>query len=153
MSSSLSINISSEATNTIITLSGRIDEDSHFDEITSSHSDVFVFDFKNVTLINSCGVREWINLVNSIIKKSKIIYRHCPQIMIEQMNMVQGFLPEGASIESFYAPYFDPDQDKEVKILLSLSEIRNKKAPIKNNDKGTELEFDALEAQYFNFIK
>ncbi|MBH47443.1 MAG: hypothetical protein CME71_04665 [Halobacteriovorax sp.] len=153
MSSSLLINISNDATSTIVTLSGRIDEDSHFDAITSSSADVFIFDFENVTLINSCGVREWINLVNTIIKKSKIIYRHCPQIMIEQMNMVQGFLPEGATIESFYAPYFDPDQDKEVKILISLSEVTGKKAPVKNNEKGTELEFDALEAQYFNFIK
>tara|TARA_R110000868_G_scaffold117600_1_gene312185 strand:- start:4922 stop:5383 length:462 start_codon:yes stop_codon:yes gene_type:complete len=153
MSSSLSINISTDAANSIITLSGRIDEDSHFDEITSSSADVFVFDFKDITLINSCGVREWINLVNVVIKDSKIVYRHCPQIMIEQMNMVQGFLPEGASIESFYAPYFDPDQDKEVKMLISLSEVKNKKAPIKKNEKGTELEFDALEAQYFNFIK
>ena len=73
--------------------------------------------------------------------------------MIEQMNMVEGFLPANASIESFYAPYFDPDADEEIKVLLRIQEVSNKKAPIKKNDSGTELEFDALEAQYFNFIK
>lgn len=153
MSSSLSINIAKDSTNVLVTLGGRIDEDAHFDEILASSGESFIFDFSNVNLINSCGVREWINLVNTLVAKAKIIYRQCPQIMIEQMNMVQGFLPSGASIESFYAPYFDPDLDQEVKVLLTLSEIKAKKAPIKKNDNGTELEFDALEAQYFNFIK
>lgn len=153
MSNSLSIKVQPDGDTYIITLDGRIDEDSHFEDITAITTNTYIFDFTNINLINSCGVREWIGLLAQLPSTSKIIYRHCPQVMVEQMNMVQGFLPPSASIESFYAPYFDPDLDKEVKILLTLDEVKGGKAPVKKNSSGAELEFDALEAQYFNFLK
>ncbi len=153
MSSGLDIQINQDSTTAKVKLAGRIDEDSMFDNLLSSQAVEFHLDFSGVTLINSCGVREWINLVNDLSKKAKIIYKNCPQIMVEQMNMVEGFLPNNTEIESFYAPYFDPDADEEVKVLIMTKEISNKKAPSKKNDAGVELEFDALEAQFFNFIK
>lgn len=153
MSSGLDIKINLENNIAEVILAGRIDEDANFEALTSCNADSFHLNFSGVSLINSCGVRELINLVTALTQKSKIIYKSCPQIMIEQMNMVEGFLPSNASIESFYAPYFDPDADEEIKVLLKSDEISNKKAPTKKNDSGTELEFDALEAQYFNFIK
>lgn len=153
MSAALSISIENQNDHTVIKLSGRIDEDSHFESVTSLTTKTYIFDFNDVNLINSCGVREWISLLSQLPKDAHIIYRHCPQVMVEQMNMVQGFLPDQASIESFYAPYFDADQDQEVKVLLTLAEVKNGKAPIKKNAQGNDLEFDALEAQYFNFIK
>lgn len=153
MSDALTINIKKSDDTASVQLSGRIDEDAHFEAILQISSARIIFDFDHVTLINSCGVREWINLISSLISKSKIIYQNCPQILVEQMNMVQGFLPPGTSIESFYAPYFDPKLDKEVKILINTNEIHEFKAPIKKSEQGNELEFDALEAQYFNFLK
>lgn len=153
MSSGLNIDITEKDQTATIVLSGRIDEDAHFENVSGLEAKKFTFDFKEVSLINSCGVREWINLINKLIKKGQVIYKNCPQVMIEQMNMVEGFLPNNASIESFFAPYFDPDLDQEKKILLMFDEVKSKKAPIKKNEKGTELEFDALEAQFFNFIK
>ena len=153
MSNSLNISLEKQGEYDLIKLSGRIDEDSHFNAITNLNSTAYLFDFENINLINSCGVREWITFLSSLPTGSKIVYRHCPQIMVEQMNMVQGFLPAGAQIESFYAPYFDPDADQEVKVLLKTSEVIGAKAPKKTNAQGIELEFDALEAQYFNFLK
>ncbi len=153
MSDSLAIKITPQDQKGLIELSGRIDEDSHFEELLNLSPSHYIFDFNGVNLINSCGVREWINLVAKLAQKSVITYRNCPQIMVEQMNMVQGFFPAGVTIESFYAPYFDPDQDREIKILIQTTEVVNFKAPLKNNEQGKPLEFDALEAQYFNFLK
>lgn len=153
MSDGLEIKVIPQGQEVVIELIGRIDEDSHLESILKLTSSHYTFDFNGVNLINSCGVREWINLVSKLAQNASITYRHCPQIMIEQMNMVQGFFPPGVNIQSFYAPYFDPDQDKEVKILIETKEVNNFKAPVKRNDQGSLLEFDALEAQYFNFLK
>lgn len=153
MSASLSIQVQNNNDHVVVTLIGRIDEDAHFQDILAQKKTKYIFDFNGVNLINSCGVREWIGLLSQLPSGAAVVYRQCPQVMVEQMNMVQGFLPLGATIESFYAPYFDPDLDEEVKVLLTLDEVKGGKAPEKKNSSGNELEFDALEAQYFNFIK
>ncbi len=133
---------------------GNIDEDASFAEIEKVQEKEYVFDFDKVNMINSCGIREWIKFIEKLPKDAKIIYQKCPQIIIEQMNMVHGFIRQGASIESFYAPYYDEDSDTEHKILLKSSDIKDGKAPaVKSPESGKEMEFDAIEAQYFGFLK
>lgn len=135
-----------------ITFAGSIDEDANFSELMGLTCDNYVFDFNNVSLINSCGIREWIKYIDQV-KFRDMIYQNCPQIIIEQINMVNGFIKPGCKLQSFYAPYYCEECDKEFKIHLLSDTIRNKKAPANNcPDCNNELEFDALEASYFNFL-
>ena len=136
-----------------IKLSGQIDEDATFSSITTDDSQSLFFDFNDITLINSCGVREWINFIDSIGPQTTITYKNCPQIVIEQINMVHGFIKKGTKIESFYAPYYSEAEDRVEKVLLTTQDIINGKAPTKHSESGEELEFDAIEAQYFQFIQ
>jgi len=152
MSDKLSIETVIEKGVADIKLSGQIDEDSDFATITNIGCHTLNFNFDKVTLINSCGVREWINYIEGIEENAKIIYHNCPQIVIEQINMVHGFIKKGTKVESFYAPYYSEDDDDVVKILLRTDEIVGGKAPEKKSESGEELEFDAIEAQYFQFI-
>ncbi|MCO4794148.1 MAG: hypothetical protein KC493_10565 [Bacteriovoracaceae bacterium] len=131
---------------------GQIDEDASFEKILSIKQEVYIFDLEEINLINSCGVREWINFLEKLPSTSSITYRNVPQVVVEQINMVQGFVREGAQIESFYAPYYNEQTDQVVKILINVNDVKDGKAPQKDQD-GTTLEFDAIEAQYFNFIK
>ena len=136
-----------------IKLSGQIDEDSIFTQLLELKSKKLIFDFKEINLINSCGVREWINFIEKINQEISISYKNCPQIVIEQINMVHGFIRKGTIVESFYAPYYSEDEDKVIKVLLSTHDIVQGKAPLKKSDSGEELEFDAIEAQYFQYIQ
>ena len=136
-----------------VEFSGAIDEDAQFDAIGGLKANEYVFNFERIQMINSCGVREWINFLEKVDSGAKVTYVNCPQIIVEQMNMVHGFLREGASVESFYAPYFDEDKDEEKKILLKASDVKGGKAPVMKSDSGAELEFDAIEEQYFRFLK
>ena len=152
MSDKLTIETKIENDQAYISFNGQIDEDSDFSSISALENNTLVFDFEQIKLINSCGVREWINFLEKLNPSFMIIYKKCPQIVIEQINMVHGFIRKGTKVESFYAPYYSEDNDEVVKVLLNTSDIIGGKAPVKKSDSGEELEFDAIEAQYFQFI-
>ena len=112
----------------------------------------YFFDFEKVKLINSCGIRDWIKLLDEL-NSAQIIYSNCPQIIIEQINMVHGFIRPGIIIESFYAPYFCESCDDEKKVLIKKAEMFSFNAPIKKCTKClNQLDFDAIEKQYFSFL-
>lgn len=135
-----------------VALEGVIDEDANFDKIKSLGLKKYIFDFNNVVMINSCGIREWIKYLQDLGDAS-VRYLNCPQIIIEQVNMVHGFIRKGIVVESFYAPYFCPQCDTAKKILLKNEEVINSKPPVKLcNTCKSELEFDAIEKQYFSFL-
>lgn len=137
----------------VFKLSGQIDEDADLLKLDFSGAKTIEFNLDGVSLINSCGIRDWVEFQKTIPESVEISYSHCPQIIIEQVNIIKGFFRAGTRVLSFYAPYYDEANDKEVKVLISPNEVVNQKAPIKKNDKGEELEFDEIEVQYFNFLK
>lgn len=145
--------VDSESTRTLV-FDGVIDEDFTYSQLKCDSSK-FVVDFDNLNGINSCGIREWINFVESLGDSVEIEYNNCPQIVIQQMNMVSGFLTKNAKVIDFYAPYFCEETDEEKMILINASEVINGKAPEKTlemNGDSVELEFDAIEEQYFKFL-
>jgi len=133
--------------------SGAINEDFIYDELVQNKFSKYIFDLNKVSLLNSCGIREWVKFLKELGDNVSLTYRNCPQMVVLQMNMVKGFLTENATVESFYAPYFNEDDDEEVKILLNTSEIIDGKAPEKKSDSGSVLEFDGVEETYFRFLK
>lgn len=137
-----------------VQFTGQIDEDAEFSKLSNITLKKVIFDFEKITLLNSCGIREWISFLESIPQNTQITYRHCQQIIIEQINMVHGFIREGAKIESFYAPYYCGKCDLEHKVLLTPEKIKDHQAPTVSCPKcQEEMEFDAIETQYFNFLK
>lgn len=137
-----------------VELIGAIDEDSEFKELLGLEQKRISFDFNQVNMINSCGIREWIKFLEKIPAATTVTYNNCPQIIIEQINMVHGFFRQGASINSFYAPYFCESCDKEVKVHLTADKVKNRKAPKMECSKcGSDMEFDAIESQYFSFLR
>ncbi|MBL7663530.1 MAG: hypothetical protein JNM93_00240 [Bacteriovoracaceae bacterium] len=154
MSNKLELKLQVKDNLVTVQFKGSIDEDATFQEIEKIKANQYNFDFEELKMINSCGIREWIKFIEKLPATAKVIYQKCPQIIIEQMNMVHGFIRKGAEIESFYAPYYDEESDTEHKILLNTADIKNGKAPkIKSPDSGKEMEFDAIEDQYLRFLK
>lgn len=135
-----------------LVVSGQVNENFKFDNLELSGAPTVHIDLDGINLMNSSGVKRWFKFIEAIPAESDIIYQKVPPIIVTQMNIVEGFLSNNATVESFYAPYFDESKDQEVKKLLKPSEIVNKKAPIIKNEDGDELEFDALEETYFKFL-
>ena len=136
-----------------VELVGAIDEDADFKELIGLEQKTISFDFEKVSMITSCGIRDWIKFLENIPENVHIKYRNCPQIIIEQINMVHGFFRKGASIESFYAPYYCEGCGVENKIHLKAEQVKNRKAPKMICQKcEEEMDFDAIESQYFSFL-
>lgn len=76
-----------------------------------------LLDMQKVTFINSIGVKNWISWMFSVPAECQITLRHCPFVIISQINMVQGFLPKTARVQSFYAPYTDNNGNEVIRLL------------------------------------
>lgn len=63
-----------------------------------------VFDAERVELINSMGARYWINLTQTLIRRSvSLRFRRCSPAFIESCNIYPKFVPK-KSIESLFIP-------------------------------------------------
>lgn len=140
----------------MIKVTGSINEDLQIEKLSDLKASHMIFDVDAVKMINSCGIREWIRLIESFGSAVTLEYIKVPQIVIQQMNMISGFLSKNAKVTSFYAPYFIEDLDEERQMLLRVDEIVNFKAPVMTTEVDGEnykLDFDAIEEQYFRFLK
>jgi len=152
----LKFNIAEQDNTLVVVVEGTINEDLQIEKLSELKSSLIVFDLEKVKMINSCGIREWIRLIESFGHEIKLEYVKVPQIVIQQMNMISGFLTKNAKVISFYAPYFIEELDEEKQILLRSDEINNFKAPkidLNVNDTIFTLDFDAVEEQYFRFLR
>src|SRR6476659_1416516 len=86
-----------------IVLSGFLDENSDLKRMETLSGKV-MFNMKGLTRVNSCGVRDWVNLLKKL-GASQIHYTECPMVVVKQFNAVPAFLAN-AQVHSFYAPYF-----------------------------------------------
>ncbi|MFN7453720.1 MAG: hypothetical protein ACK5RO_03570 [Pseudobdellovibrionaceae bacterium] len=139
-----------------VTIGGIIDEDADFAPHALAAATEVVVECSGVKGINSCGIREWIKWI-SVAAGKKVLYRQCPKVIVDQINMVQGFLPAGGRVESFYVPYFHEDSGAEKTVLFTLGKEFSSQgeinAPAVKDDAGNEMEMDVIEAKYFKFLK
>jgi hypothetical protein len=142
---------------------GPIDEEAQFPELAGGVSEI-VIDLQFVRSINSYGIREWLNWIRPIAKRTKIEFMNCPKSIVLQFNTVEGFFPQNATVSSFYVPYFCELCDREKIVLFRVGEEIQKvasswqrKYEIEGNDdceaKPCQMESDIGEAKYFSFLK
>jgi hypothetical protein len=152
----LDIKMSLQAQKLTVFLGGTIDEDVNFSNHSLEGAPEIEVHLKEVKSINSCGIREWIKWM-STAKGTKINLVECPKVLVDQINMVDGFLPQTAQVQSFFVPYYCEDSGEEKMVLFNFGkEYTNgaltPPAGIKDSG-GREMEMDVIEAKYFRFIK
>jgi hypothetical protein len=140
-----------------ISIKGSIDEDASFVVQDFSGCTSIIVDMGGITAINSVGIREWIKWIKEFPTTATLTVAKCPKIIVDQINMVSGFLPPGAIVESFFVPYFADDSGEEQMVLFTNGkEFKdgNLTPPqgIKDST-GAEMEMDVIEAKYFKFLK
>src|SRR5262249_29218637 len=117
--------------------------------------DAIVVHCGEVSRINSTGVKAWIMFFRSLQQKGvKIKFSHCSTAIIEQMNMVNGFMA-GGTVESVYAPFLCHGCQSEVSALYSSEQLRKSAfqvADLKCPKCGEKATFDDVPEEYFGFL-
>jgi hypothetical protein len=147
---------------THISLAGDIDEDAEFFSIEPTK--LLVIDMKKLRFINSCGLRSWVNWMRQIPPATNVTFKNCPKVIVDQMNILKGFLPPGVIIESFYVPYYCDPCGIETNVLATRGEhfkerFENQEAYTKFPEFiscpncGSNAELGVIANRYFSFIK
>ena len=137
-----------------IHMAGTIDEDADFSQFQVGGAKQIEIDLSAVKSINSCGIREWIKWIGGGSGAS-IVYNQCPKVIVDQINMVDGFLPTNAKVQSFFVPYYNEESGAEKNVLFTYGKEFKEGSvtpPAVKDEKGQVMEMDVIESKYFKFI-
>lgn len=139
-----------------VRLVGVIDEDNNLMSVLPRLTrDVVVVGLREVARINSLGVRDWVNWMNSLDAAGKRVVMHeCSTAVVSQINLVANFAGK-SHIESFLAPYFCSACDADRLRLIQTRRLTGDppRAPRALCDQCDSLmALDEVEDSYFSFI-
>jgi hypothetical protein len=113
------------------------------------------FDFKNLKILNSIMIRDWIQW-SRLYAEEKWLFYHCMPAFINQINMIDRFLPKRSKIESIYVPYYSKGLDEETMVLLTREDNyptgNSVKLPEVLDSQGEPMEVDVLPEKFFRFL-
>jgi hypothetical protein len=137
-----------------IAISGIIDEGADLKGFRKLKGDVVV-DLGGIRRINSYGVRQWVDAMRNMSEDARVVFVRCSPPMVEQMNMIHGFLGRG-ELRSFYAPMICPECEEPENQLFELEACRaagGKLPAVKCPTCGALMEVDDIESQYLFFLR
>jgi hypothetical protein len=135
-------------------LAGVIDENADLRFFSNLHGDVRL-SMRGVRRINSYGVRSWIDAIRKIPADCEIELIECPPPVVDQMNMVAGFLGRG-KITSFYAAMVCESCSHEMDQLFTVDACKaagGKLPAVACPSCGSPMGVDDIEEQYLLFVR
>lgn len=143
------------ATALLVKLAGAIEEDSDLSSQVGEINGNVVFSCKDVSRINSSGVKVWMKYFQQLAEK-KILFRFIDvvPVIVEQVNLIRNFC-YGGPIDSVFLPYNCTSCKTEFTSLFSTEELRklNRRTPQCICPKcGNKAQFDEIEDEYLSFV-
>jgi hypothetical protein len=141
-------------TRLIVVLDGVIDENADLEPITKLTGRVEI-NFRSIKRINSFGVRAWINAIREIPANATLTLVECSPPVVDQINMVHGFVGCGR-VESFFAPMVCEYDDEQVSQLFKTEDCKklgNKLPSVACPRCGRAMHVDDVEDKYLLFVR
>ena len=144
-----------------LVISGILDEDTVLvDVLPKDMAGNVRINLEGVTAINSCGIREWINMIRRLEETCQLKFEEVSVCMIHQFNMILNASGTG-KVASFFAPYFCEPCDRQTEVRISTADhpdLAGKdgdpKAPeVSCTSCRKAMEFDDLPEKYFIFLE
>jgi anti-anti-sigma regulatory factor len=139
----------------VLRFSGEIAEGANFAQLIGPISGNVVLHCKEITRINSMGVKSWIQFFQAAVTKgAKLRFVECSPAVVEQINLIMNFSC-GGTVESIFIPYACTSCKKSLAGLFRVEDLR--KGQLKLPDLpcskcGGKAVFDDILEEYFRFI-
>jgi hypothetical protein len=139
-----------------VMLGGDVDENADFSELRLKLHGHVRFDLAEVRRVNSCGVREWVNLHRDMVEDPPVTvleYHACAPSVVAQLNTISNFRGP-AQIKSFLAPYVcEACNREETRLIQVRGDPRATALPeFSCADCGRSLVFDDIPDRYLSFL-
>ncbi|ASD62824.1 hypothetical protein [Bdellovibrio bacteriovorus] len=102
-----------------ISIEGPISEKASLFEASIQAYKEIKLNLSKVTFINSIGVKNWILWTCRIPQDATLYLEECPFVIVNQINIVQGFVPKNSFVTSFMAPFLCEKCSHEQIVKLS----------------------------------
>lgn len=110
----------------------------------------------DVTRINSVGSKQWWHYFSGLRKQGvKLTFVGCPEVLIEQANMIPGMLLKH-EVLSFYASYFCDPCQKSRRVLIPMEAVARDVEGLAHRpcpECSKEMDFDEIPEFYLGFLK
>lgn len=141
---------------TWIKFSGAIEENVDLQtQIGEIQTKKAVFKLREVSRINSVGVKNWIKYFQSLHQRGQeLSFQECSTAIVEQVNLISNFVPRG-SIDSIYVPFCCAQCHTELLGLFpvdDLKRIHGQLPALQCSKCGGRAEFDDVVEEYFSFL-
>jgi hypothetical protein len=153
----LKVDIKKTGNDTTLIFAGPLDENCQLPDMSKGYQGRLIIDLGGLTALNSLGCRKWVLWIKEITSKNGGFLRNCSPNVINQINVLSGFVPELMKVESFYVPYACEKCGHEERILLTRGqEFGPKKISVADkmpcHKCGGTMEMDVVKDRYFNFV-
>lgn len=136
-------------------LSGSIEETVNLDEMVGSTPAEVRVDCKEITRINSVGVKGWIKYFQGLQgKNTKLTFFQCSTAIVEQINLISNFVC-GGTVESIYVPFACSNCKAELIALFRTADLNPDSIQLpelKCTKCSNKAVFDDIEEEYFAFL-
>ncbi len=151
-SSKLQVDKFAEGDVVCLRFSGVLDEDFDRHAMPTSNRPATVLHLGNVDRISSFGIREWVDYIEQLGKRTKkIVLVECSPKVMDQINMVANFAGSGV-VYSFKAPfhcdYCEHDEDMLVRVDEEWEAIQRRKITRMCSECGQPASFDGDPVTY-----
>ncbi len=150
----LSVNKQQSKDGLVVELSGAIEENVHFEQMIGPFEGTLTVNCREVTRINSVGVKTWIRYFQTLKQQGKCFkFVDCSYPIIEQLNMISNFSC-GGEVESVLLPFSCIKCQKEFVAVCPTSELKANDLKIpdvkcEKTDCGAQFDDDPGEYLYF----
>lgn len=117
-----------------------------------------LLNLEKLSMINSLGCRKWVQWLNTIKAPKGIGLEKCSIPVVNQINILDGFLPPHVAVHSIFVPYFCDSCGKESLSLLDTSHSYSATSVETIADEAPcpacpgQMELDVLKKRYFGFL-
>ncbi len=151
------IKVAKELNGNALTLrmSGSIEETVNLEEMVGATPSEVRVDCKEITRINSVGVKGWIKYFQTLQAKSvQLTFFQCSTAIVEQVNLISNFTC-GGTVESIYVPFACTNCKAELIALFKTSDLNPdaiQLPELKCTKCSGKAVFDDIEEEYFSFL-